>query len=151
MNFQRSTSDTQRSEAASTTPTTHAFDLEDRLLEYSASIVRLVQRLPRTAEAGHIGNQLLRSATSSLPNHGEAQAAESRNDFVHKLAIDLKELREARRWLLLIQRVPLLKPASHVDPFVAETEALIKIFYTSIRTAKGEKVNVGRSNSNIES
>jgi four helix bundle protein len=77
---------------------------------------------------------LLRSGTSPLPNHGEAQAAESRKDFLHKLKICHKELRESHRWLRLIQRVPLLKPAP-VQPLVDETEELIRIFHASIRTA----------------
>jgi four helix bundle protein len=121
------------------------------LLDYSASIIRLVERLPQTRAGNHIAGQLLRSGTSPLPNHGEAQAAESRSDFIHKLRICLKELRETRRWLLLIQRVPLLKPAAQVDSFIAETEALIKIFYTSIRTAKKPPLKVERSTSSVES
>ena len=84
------------------------FDLEDRLLEYSARIIRLGERLPNTRAGNHIAGQLLRSGISPLPNHGEAQAAESGNDFVRKLKISLKELRESYRWLRLIQRVPLL-------------------------------------------
>ncbi len=112
------------------------YDLEERLLEFAAQIVRLVERLPRTPAGVHVASQLLRSGTSPLPNHGEAQAAESPNDFVHKLSICLKELRETQRWLLLIQRVPLLKPPSQVDPVLRETEELIRIFVVSIRTAK---------------
>ena len=73
------------------------YDLEKRLLEYSARIIRLVERLPNTRAGNHVAGQLLRSGTSPLPNHGEAQAAESANDFVHKLKICLKELRESYR------------------------------------------------------
>lgn len=127
------------------------YDLEDRLLEYSADVIRLVERLPETRAGNHIAGQLLRSGTSPLPNHGEAQAAESRSDFIHKLRICLKELRETRRWLLLIQRALLLKPASQVDPLISETEALIKIFFTSIRTAKKPALKVERSASSVES
>ena len=93
-----------------------------------------VQQRPRN----HIAGQLLRSGTSPLPNHGEAQAAESRKDFVHKLKICHKELRESRRWLRLIQRVPLLK-AALVEPLVDETEELIRIFAASLRTAGTRK------------
>jgi len=110
------------------------YDLEERLLEYAARIVRLVEKLPDTRTGNHVAGQLLRSGTSALPNHAEAQAAESRKDFVHKLKICHKELRESRRWLRLIQRVPLLKAAA-VEPLVRETEELIRIFSTSIRTA----------------
>ena len=112
-----------------------SYDLEERLLEYSARIIRLVEKLPNNRSGNHIAGQLLRSGTSPLPNHGEAQAAESRRDFIHKLKICLKELRESRRWLRLIQRVPLLKPAL-VQPLLDETEELICIFAASLRTAQ---------------
>jgi len=79
---------------------------------------------------------LLRAGTSSLPNHGEAQAAESLNDFVHKLKICLKELRESFRWLRLIARVPLVDKPDKVNALIQETDELIRIFVTSIRTAK---------------
>ena len=114
------------------------YNLEERLLDYSARIIRLVERLPDTRAGNHIAGQLLRSGTSPLPNHGEAQAAESRNDFLHKLKICLKELRESHRWLLLIQRVPLLRPR-RVDALVKETDELIRIFVSSIQTAQQRK------------
>ena len=115
------------------------FDLEERLLDYACNVIRLVDKLPRTQAGNHLANQLLRSGTSSLPNHGEAQAAESRNDFIHKLSICLKELKETRRWLRLVERVPLVKPASEVTPVLNETEELVKIFAKSIQTAKKGK------------
>ncbi len=112
------------------------YDLEDRLLEFAARIIRLCEKLPATRSGNHIAGQLLRSGTSPLPNHGEAQAAESRDDFIHKMSVCLKELRESRRWIRLIQRVPLVKSPRLLDPLLEETESLIKIFDTSIRTAK---------------
>ena len=114
------------------------YDLEERLLEYSARIIRLVERLPNTRAGNHLAGQLLRSGTAPLPNHGEAQAAESAKDFVHKLKICLKELRESYRWLLLIQRVPLLRPRV-VEALVKETDELIRIFVRSIQTAEQRK------------
>ena len=75
-----------------------AYDLEERLLEYSVRIIKIVERLPNTKAGNHVAGQLLRSGTSPYPNHGEAQAAESQKDFIHKLRIGLKELREAQRW-----------------------------------------------------
>src|SRR5262245_60599594 len=92
------------------------YELEERLLDYAARIVRLVEMLPNSRSGSHIGGQLLRSGTSPLSNHGEAQAAESPDDFIHKLRVCLKELRESLRWIKLIQRVPLVKPSEHVDP-----------------------------------
>jgi four helix bundle protein len=113
------------------------FDLEERLLDYSADIIDLVDILPTTRSANHVAGQLLRSGTSALPNHGEAQAAESRNDFIHKMRICLKELRESRRWLKLIHRSPRLSRRT-AEPLIAETEELIRIFFTSIRTARAK-------------
>jgi four helix bundle protein len=114
---------------------TGSFDLEDRLLEYAAAIIRLVEELPATCAGNHVAGQLLRSGTSPLPNHGEAQDAESRNDFIHKFKICLKELRESHRWLRLINRVPLL-PEHKVAPVLTETDELIRIFKTSLQTAQ---------------
>jgi four helix bundle protein len=115
------------------------YDLEDRLLEYSVKIIRIVDQLPNSRVGNHIAGQSVRSGTSPYPNHGEAQAAESPKDFVHKLRISLKELRETQRWLKLIQRVPLLKQPEKIDIVLEETEELIKIFVSSIRTAEKKK------------
>ncbi|MDJ0875004.1 MAG: four helix bundle protein [Desulfobacterales bacterium] len=116
-----------------------AYDLEERLLEYSVRIIRVVENLPKTRVGNHVAGQLLRSGTSPYPNHGEAQAAESPKDFIHKLRISLKELRETQRWLKLIQRVPLIKNPNHLDDIQHETEELIKIFVASIKTAEKKK------------
>lgn len=84
------------------------YDLEDRLLEYSVEIIRLAERLPKTRTGNHITGQIIRSGTSPFSNHGEAQGAESQKDFVHKMGVCLKELRESERWLKLIFKIPLL-------------------------------------------
>jgi four helix bundle protein len=139
MNVQRSTSNAQHSANGKN------FDLEDRLLEYAASVIRLVERIPRTPAGAHVAGQVLRSASSPLSNHGEAQAAESVDDFIHKLSVCLKELKESRRWLRLIVRVPLLKPESQVDPLLNETEEHIRIFSASIRTAQKRKLEGKRA------
>ena len=117
------------------------YDLEERLLDYGADIIRLVERIPRTPAGSHVAGQLLRSATSPLANHGEAQAAESLDDCIHKLKLSLKELKESRRWIKLIQRVPLIKPLSQFDDLLTETEELIRIFASSIQTTQKRKLN----------
>jgi four helix bundle protein len=113
-----------------------SFDLEVRLLDYAASIVRFSELIRRTPAGMHVAGQLLRSGTSPLPNHGEAQAAESAADFAHKISICLKELRETRRWLLLVQRVPLVAKREMAEPLLKETEELIRIFYRSLQTVR---------------
>ena len=115
------------------------YDLEERLLEYSVRIIKIVAQLPNTRVGNHVAGQLLRSGTSPYPNHGEAQAAESTRDFIHKLRIALKELRESQRWLKLILRVPLMKRSEILDDILQETEELIKIFVTSIKTTEKKR------------
>ena len=116
------------------------YDLEQRLLEYAVSIIRLTESMHATRAGTHVGGQLLRSGTSSLFNHGEAQAAESPNDFCHKLRICLKELRESKRALALVKRVPLVDEPAAIDPIVNETDELIRIFVASIRTAEKGRI-----------
>jgi len=114
-------------------------DLERRLLHYAVRCVRLAEKLPKTRAGTHIAKQFLRSGTSPLPNHGEAQAAESPDDFVHKLRVCLKELRESLRWLQLIRLVPLVSSGAdvaEVGALVKETDELIRIFVASVRTAE---------------
>jgi four helix bundle protein len=112
------------------------FDLEDRLLEFSARIVRLSESLPRTDTGRHVANQLLRAGTSPYANHGEAEDAESLDDFVHKLKLCLKEARETWRWIRLIQRIPLVNKPALLDPLLDEADQLIRIFRQSILTAR---------------
>ena len=80
------------------------YDLEDRLLDYRARIIRLTRSLAGDYAERHVGNQLLRSGTAPLSHHGEAQGAESIADFIHKFRLGLKELRESDRWLKFIFR-----------------------------------------------
>ena len=116
------------------------YDLEGRLLSYSVRIVKIVEQLPNTRAGNHVSGQLLRSGTSPYPNHGEAQAAESSKDFIHKLKVSLKELRETQRWLKLVQNIPLMENSELLSNTIVETEELIKIFFSSIKTVR-EKHN----------
>ncbi len=112
------------------------YNLESRLLNYAVRIIRLVDSLPSSRSGDHIGGQLLRSGTSPTLHHGEVEAAESTKDFIHKLKICLKELKESRRALLIIQEVPLTKQLDEVRALSDETAQLIRIFFASIRTAQ---------------
>ena len=115
------------------------YDLEERLLNYTINMIKVVEALPNTRTGNHIANQLLRSGTSPYPNHGEAQAAESNNDFIHKMRICLKELRETYRWLKVIRKLKLISYVDKANNVLGETEELIKIFVTSIKTAGHRK------------
>jgi four helix bundle protein len=113
-----------------------AYDLEDRLLEFAAKIVELTESLPNTRAGNHIAGQLLRCGTSVLSNHGEVEASESRRDFLHKLRICLKELRETKRWLRLVERAKEIGAPANFDTCCKEVEELIRIFVASVRTAE---------------
>ena len=95
--------------------------------------------MENTKAGNHVATQLLMPGTSPYPNHGESQSVESPKYFIHKLRISLKELRETQRWIKLVQRVPLLKNPELLDDILQETEELIKIFVTSIKTAEKNK------------
>jgi four helix bundle protein len=112
------------------------FDLEDRLLEFASAVIDLSESLPATRAGNHVAGQILRSGTSPYPNHGEAEAAESREDFIHKLKICLKELRETRRWSRLVKRKAWVKNETTLLFVLGESEELIRIFHSSIQTAK---------------
>ena len=115
------------------------FDLEERLIDFAVRIIRIVESLPKTKVANHIAGQLVRCGTSPAPNYGEAQSAESRSDFIHKMKVALKELRETKVWLLILVRAKLIKPVSKLDSLIKENDELISIFMSSIKTAKQNK------------
>lgn len=112
------------------------FDLQDRLIDFAVRIIKLTEALPESKAGHHLGLQLLRSGTSPAPNYGEAQSAESRDDFIHKIKIALKELRETEVWLKVIARAGLLSPAERMDPLLKETDELISILFKSVETAR---------------
>jgi len=112
------------------------FDLEDRLIEFAVLIIEIVESLNNTRAGNHIGGQLVRSGTSPALHYGEAQSAESRNDFVHKLKILLKELRESLVALKIIKKVSLTKKIELVEKGITECNELISIFVKSVETAR---------------
>jgi four helix bundle protein len=112
-----------------------SYDLGDRLLDDGVRIIRLTEALSRSRAGNLTADRLSRSGASLLSNHGEAQAAESPDGFVHKLSIALKELKEARRCPRLIVKAKLIKMPDLIEPLFGETDDLIRIFGASIRTS----------------
>ena len=115
------------------------FDLEDRLIDFAVRIIRMAESLPKTKIGNHISGQLIRSGTSPAPNYGEAKDAESRKDFIHKIKVVLKELRETYVWLRIIRGSKMLSSNS-LKEIITECDELISIFVSSVKTAK---VNLG--------
>jgi four helix bundle protein len=110
-------------------------DIQQRTFEFAKRIVKLVDRLPRTLATTEIGRQMLRSGTSVGANMQEADAAESRSDFIHKVSIALKEARETRYWLALVDAT-ILSNDSEVQALLQESTELTKILFTIIANAR---------------
>ena len=115
------------------------YDLEDRLIKFTVMISNLVDTLPETMFGRYIGSQLIRSACSPALNYGEAESAESLNDFIHKMKICLKELRETMVSLKIIQLKPLTKSNDLLSDSLQECNELISIFVRSIKTSEKRK------------
>jgi four helix bundle protein len=124
------------------------FDLEERLLEFAPAIIDLSEKLPDSRAGNHVAGQILRSGSSPYPNHGEAEDAESREDFIHKLKVCRKELRETRRWARLIQCKGWPKDETALIFILSEADELIRIFFSSVQTAKRNQLNERRRSSN---
>lgn len=110
--------------------------LSDRLLDFAVRIGKVVDALWDTRLGRHIAGQLVRCGTSSPPNYEEACAAESRNDFIHKVRVALKELRETRCWLRMIVKGDLL-PEPQMRSVIDESTELCNILGKSAATARG--------------
>lgn len=110
----------------------HPFDLQDRLINFASMIIRIVREIPSDKAGNYLGGQLLRSGTSPALNYGEAQAAESKRDFIHKMRLCLKELRETMNCLKILERVGLLTDRT----ILREVTELVSIFVKSIQTAE---------------
>ena len=111
------------------------FDLEERLIDFAVDIVLFIEALPVTKSASHLGGQLLRCSTSPSLNYGEAKSAESKKDFIHKMKICLKELRESHNCLRIMHRAKIYKSEDKGKDLIIECNELISIFVKSLKTA----------------
>ncbi|NHA04546.1 four helix bundle protein [Mucilaginibacter sp. HC2] len=111
------------------------YDLEERLIDFAVMIADIIEALPNTRLGNYIAGQLVRSGCSPALNYGEAQSAESRNDFIHKMKIILKELRESMVSLKIIKRRD-IHNLDNTETAINECNQLIAIFVKSIETAK---------------
>ncbi len=111
------------------------FDLQDRLIDYSVKVIKLLSFIKNDVAGSHLTGQLVRSGTSPALNYGEAQSSESRKDFIHKMKICLKELRETYINIEIIKRATLHSSDEKINEILEETNQLISIFVKSIDTA----------------
>lgn len=114
------------------------YSLEDRLVEYAVLSLEIAKLLPDTFEGKHLGAQLIRSGTSPALNYGEAQGAESKRDFLHKIRVILKELRESLICVKIIKKRNLIKDISILEKGFAESNELISIFVKTAQTVQNK-------------
>jgi len=112
------------------------YDLDERLIDFAILIIAITESVYNTKAGNHISGQLVRSGTSPVLHYGEAQSAESRADFIHKIKVILKELRETKNALRITKKVPLTDKMENVDKALIECNELISIFMKSVETAK---------------
>lgn len=112
------------------------YDLEKRLIDMAVSMIEIAESLKNSRAGNHLSLQLLRSGTSPALNYGEAQGSESKRDFIHKIKLVLKELRESYVCLQIIKRTKLYHTEDKLDAAIKEVNELISIFVKSIDTAK---------------
>lgn len=112
------------------------YNLDERLMEFAVRVTRVTESMKRTPAGTYVADQRLRSGTSPFGHHGEAEGADSRDDFIHKLKVCYKELRASRRWPRLVHRTPLVAKPDLVVSLLTESDELVRIFSASISTAE---------------
>jgi len=115
------------------------YNLEERLIDFAIMIIKIVDEMPKTKSGNTISNQIIRSGTSPALNYGEAQSAESMKDFIHKMKVVLKELRETYVALKIIHKAKLYKHEEKIIKAKNENNELISIFVKSVETANKNK------------
>jgi len=114
---------------------THPIDLEQRVADFAARVIGVCEKLPDRMGSRHLQDQLFRSATSVAANYAEASVPESRRDFAHKMGVALKELVETRMWFRIMAKREYVKSGLLFN-LMDELEELVKIFHSSIKTAR---------------
>ena len=110
-------------------------DIQERLIQFAARVIKVCDKLPRTSAGRHIAGQLVRSGMAPAAHHGEARSAESPSDFIHKLKIAVKELNESEVWLRIVIASG-MQPRKLMAPLIDECQQLQRILSASIKTAR---------------
>jgi len=114
-------------------------ELEERLIKFSAEIIDFSDRFRKNQKLKNLVDQVNRSASSVALNYGEAQSAESKRDFIHKIGLVMKELRETFANLKIIERFANESDRFEVNRLINENDQLLAIFYKTLQTAKKGK------------
>ncbi len=112
--------------------------LEERLIQFAVDVIIMCKKIDKSFASEHLANQLIRSVTSSALNYGEARSGESTNDFLHKMKICLKELRESYINMKIQKGAELVSDSELLSKLLKENDELISIFVTSVKTASSK-------------
>ena len=123
-------------------------NLEERLISFAVLVLDLVTTMKKSFAGNHLSEQLTRSSTSAALNYGEAQSGESRKDFIHKLKVVLKELRESQVSLMIVYRANLHPDEEQIQFAIKESNELVSIFVASVATATKNQVSEKSKTSN---
>ena len=118
--------------------TTNKNDLENRLIDFAVASIKIAESFPNTKTGNYYAGQIIRSSSSPALNYGEAQDAESKQDFIHKVKVILKELRETNVSFKIVDKLKLYNNQKELDKVRDENNQLISIFVASVKTAKGK-------------
>lgn len=118
-------------------------DLEERIIDFAVFIINIIEDVKKNYAGNYYGNQLIRSSGSPALNYGEARSAESHKDFVHKMGICLKELRESHNCLRIIKKANLYTGSlEKLETIIDENNQLISIFVASLKTSKSKNSKI---------
>lgn len=118
--------------------TRKTIDIQDRTFTFGVRIIKFVDKLPRTLSATELGRQVLKSGTSIAADMEEANGAESKSDFIHKVSIAYKEARETRLWLGMMKAAELVN-TGEVNELHAESDELVRILFAILRKARSSR------------
>ena len=113
-----------------------SFDLDERMIDFSIKVIHLTENLPQSNTGIYFSDQIMRSVSSAVLNYSEAQSAESRKDFIHKVKVSLKELRETFSGLRIIKRLNNKQSPEEISYLIKENNELISILVKSVKTAR---------------
>lgn len=114
-------------------------ELKERLIQFTIDVLNLIKTLPKTNENEIFSKQVIRSASSIGANYSEAMFAHSKIEFIHCINISRKEANETIYWLEVLERT---NPNNiKIKPLIEEATSLLKIFISSIKTAKSNIAN----------
>jgi four helix bundle protein len=120
----------------------HSFNLDERMIDFSVKVIQYTESLPKSNTGIYFQDQIMRSVSSSVLNYSEAQSAESRKDFIHKVKLSLKELRETYSGLRILKKLS-QKENHNIELMIQENNELISILVKSIKTAR-KNMNISK-------